>query len=150
MEPSDDRTINYATLIRTEAERVYDAFATADGLDAWFTTGASVDARAGGSIMFRFENWGVYKVNMESTGPVLAAERPRLFTFQWNPVDEQPDYSTTVELTIEPHEEGVKLSVTDGRYPDSSAGQKALLLCASGWGEALTLVKFHLEHGVVY
>lgn len=56
MGPSDERTIEYATLIRAQAERVYDAFATADGLDAWFTTGASVDARPGGSIMFRFEN----------------------------------------------------------------------------------------------
>lgn len=87
---------------------------------------------------------------MEGGGPVLAADRPGRFVYQWNPVTDQPDYRTTVELTIEAQEEGVKLSVTDGPYPDSLPGRKALLLCASGWGEALTLVKFHLEHGAVY
>jgi len=25
-----------------------------------------------------------------------------------------------------------------------------ILECASGWGEALTLLKFYIEHGIVY
>jgi uncharacterized protein YndB with AHSA1/START domain len=39
--------IRYATLVRAPADEVYDGIATAQGLDGWFTKGASVDARPG-------------------------------------------------------------------------------------------------------
>ncbi len=35
-------------------------------------------------------------------------------------------------------------------YPNSPEGRGNMLDCASGWGEALTLLKFYLEHGIVY
>jgi hypothetical protein len=33
-------------------------------------------------------------------------------------------------------------------YPDTPDGRRALLDCAAGWGEALTLCRFFLERGV--
>ena len=44
-----DDEIRQSTLVRAGIEEVYDAIATAGGLDGWFTTGAEVDARPAGS-----------------------------------------------------------------------------------------------------
>ena len=64
-----DTDIRHATLVRTSPERVYAAFTTAEGLDSWFTSGASVDPRPG--------------------GPILEAQSPERFVFQWQP--DNPD-----------------------------------------------------------
>ena len=45
MNELDDLEIRHATFIRANPEQVYDAFTSADGLDAWFTDGADVDPR---------------------------------------------------------------------------------------------------------
>jgi uncharacterized protein YndB with AHSA1/START domain len=133
----------HETLVRAEAERVYDAFATAEGLDGWFTSGAGVDARPGGEIRFRWKDWGPSRITAEDGGPVLEAERPRRFVFQWSPDD--PSYATTVELTFEPVAEGTVVRVRESGYRDTPSGRRKMLECAAGWGEALTLCKFYVE-----
>ena len=35
-------------------------------------------------------------------------------------------------------------------YQDTPSGRLAFADCATGWGEALKLLKFYLEHGVKY
>lgn len=52
-----DLEVKHSTFIRAPREKVYDAFATADGPNAWFTTGAKIDARPGGAMVFRFVDW---------------------------------------------------------------------------------------------
>ena len=37
-----------------------------------------------------------------------------------------------------------------GGTPNTPEGRDMILECASGWGEAATLLKFYIEHGVVY
>ena len=37
----------------------YDAFTTAEGLDAWFTAGTRVDAWTGDEMRFRWQDWGL-------------------------------------------------------------------------------------------
>jgi uncharacterized protein YndB with AHSA1/START domain len=85
MSDDKDLEIKHATLVRADPERVYEAFTTANGLDAWFTDGSSVDPRPGGEIRFRWRNWGPDRVSGEDGGPVLEAEKPRRFAFQWYP-----------------------------------------------------------------
>lgn len=43
-----------------------------------------------------------------------------------------------------------RVELIDSGYPDTPEGRHALMDCACGWGEALTLVKFFVEHGVTY
>ena len=50
--------IRMATLVRAPRERAYDALTSAHELDAWFTTGAEVDARPGGTMRWRWVDWG--------------------------------------------------------------------------------------------
>lgn len=144
-----DEEIRYATLVRASAEKVYAGIATAEGLDGWFTTGASVDARPGGEIVLRWQEFGPDKVTGVDRGPVLEAERPHRFVFKWQ-VDDDPSWQSTVEIDFEPVEEGTIIRLREHGYPDTPQGLRAMLNCAAGWGEALTLWKYYVEHGVRY
>jgi uncharacterized protein YndB with AHSA1/START domain len=144
----DQRHIQFGTIVRTEPGRVFDAFATAGGLDGWFTTGAEVDARPGGVVIFRWKDWGVERIHGESRGEVLAADRPGRFAFQWQASFDDPQLVTTVELTFSPEARGTAVLVREGPFPGTPAGLRAMLSNASGWGEALTLMKFYVEHGL--
>ena len=143
-----DEKVSVHTLVRAAPERVYDAIATADGLDGWFTTRSSVDARAGGRIDFRWKDWGVDRYTGHNGGPVLEARRPERFVFEWR-VDSD-SYNTTVEISFEQVEAGTIVRLIESGYEDSPAGRKDLLARATGWGEALTLMKFYVEHGLTY
>jgi len=143
-----DEEVRCSILIRAAPELVYDAFATAEGVDGWFTSGANVDARPGGQIIFRWREWGPESYNGEDGGPVLEADRPRRFAFQWH--TDNPSYDTTVELDIESTERGTVVHLREHGFQDTPGGRKKLLENASGWGEALALWKFYVEHGVRY
>jgi uncharacterized protein YndB with AHSA1/START domain len=143
-----DDEIRHATLVRATSERVYDAITTAECLDGWFTAGATVDARPGGEIIFRWQGFGPDNVVGEDGGPVLEARRPERFVFQWRP--DNPSYTTTVEIDFQPAEDGTVIRLREHGYHDTPGGLRAMLNCAAGWGEALTLWKYYVEHGVSY
>ena len=46
-----------ATLVRASRKRLYDALTQAEHLDAWFTTGAEIDATPGGMVRWRWVDW---------------------------------------------------------------------------------------------
>lgn len=138
--------IRVATLVRAPRERVYDALTRADELDAWFTTGAEVDPRPGGEMVWRWVDWGPDRITAEDRGPVLEARRPERYVFRW-----QAELGgTTVEIDFEEHPEGTLVRLHEHGYPDTAEARRQLLECASGWGEALTLLKNWVEHGVRY
>ena len=143
-----DRKVSFSTLVRAEPERVYDAIATAEGLDKWFTKGASVDARAGGSIQFRWKDYGLNRYTGENGGPVLEAKRAERFVFQWKTDSGLCD--TTVEIDFTPVDEGTVVKLAEHGYEDSPVGMEDFLNRVSGWAEVLTLLKFYVEHGVTY
>jgi uncharacterized protein YndB with AHSA1/START domain len=140
--------ILHAVLVRATPMRAYDAFATADGLDGWFTDGAEVDARTGGSIRFRWKAWGPERYTGEDGGPVVEAKPGARLVFQWHP--DGPAYATTVEVDFEHHHEGTVVRLREHGYHDTPSGRRAQLNCAAGWGEALALAKFWVEHGMRY
>ena len=140
------RKVRFDTIVRAEPEKVFDAIATAEGLDAWFTSGTTLEARAGGALVFRWVDWGVEKFTGEMVGEVVEADRPEKFVFRW-PVD-SGGYLTTVTITIEASEEGSIVRLVEGDYEEGEVGNQDMLNRASGWGQALTLMKFWVEHGV--
>jgi uncharacterized protein YndB with AHSA1/START domain len=143
-----DVEIKQTTLVRAKPEEVYDAIASADGINAWFTVGSEIDARPGGSLTLRWRDWGPDKYNTDSPGKVLEAKRGERFVFTWS--SDKPDYVTTIEIDFEPVEEGTIVRLREHGYHDTPSGRAALLECAAGWGEALTLMKYYVEHGVTY
>ena len=67
-----DQKVEFATLVRAEPERVYDALTTAEGLDGWFTKGSSVDARPWRQNQISLGQLGYQHYSGEDGGPVLA------------------------------------------------------------------------------
>ena len=143
-----DTQLDTSILVRATPHKVYDAIATAAGLDGWFTSGAEVDARPGGRIRFRWRAWGADSYSGEDGGPVLQAERPHVFEFQWHP--DGPAYATTVRIEFAAHLQGTLVRLTERGFRDTPAGRRRQLDCAAGWGEALALCKIWVEHGVRY
>lgn len=137
--------ILHKVLVRAPREKVYDAMTTAEGLDGWFTEGSFVDRKVGGKIIFRWKNWGVDKVTTEAECPIIEVKVPKRFVFKW-----WDDHYTTVEMDFEEVKEGTILSVKEHGYQDTKEGHRRCLECATGWGEALTLIKFYVEHGLRY
>jgi uncharacterized protein YndB with AHSA1/START domain len=135
-----------ATIVRAPRERVYDALTRAEELDAWFTSGAEVEVRAGGEMVWRWVDWGANRVTTEDRGPVLEATRPARFVFGW----QERLGGTIVEVDFDEHPEGTLVRLREHGYPETPEGREELVSCAAGWGEALTLLKFHVEHGVRY
>lgn len=142
------REVRFQTIVRAEPEQVYDAIATAEGLNGWFTSSTTLEARPGGALVFGWKDWGVEKFTGEMTGDVVEARRPDRFSFRW-PVD-SGGYMTTVAIDIETHEEGSVVRLVEGVYEDDDVGTQDMLNRASGWAQALTLMKFWVEHGVTY
>jgi len=143
-----DRKVEFSTLVRAQPERVYDALATAEGLNGWFTHGATVDSAPGGQIRFRWKNHGVSNYTGENGGPILEARRPERFSFQWKA--DSGTYFTTVEIVFERMNQGTIVRLVEYGYEDSPAGTQDFLNRVSGWAQALTMMKFYVEHGVTY
>ena len=140
------REVRFATIVRAAPEKAFDAIATADGLDGWFTHGTELDPKPGGALVFRWQDWGVEKFTGEMAGDVVEARRPDRFSFRW-PVD-SGGYMTTVTIDIEAHEEGSVVRLVEGIYDDDEVGTQDMLNRATGWAQALTLMKFWVEHGI--
>jgi len=148
MYPILDLEIHHSVIIFASPERVYDALTTSQGWDGWFTRGTEVDARPGGFIRFRWVDWGPDRFTGEDGGPVMDALRPARFVFQWSP--DSPSYATTVSIHISAVPAGSRVDLVEKGYHDTPSGKRALADCATGWGEALTLLKVYLEHGLTY
>lgn len=138
------------TYVDAAPARVWEAFATAEGLDGWFTRGASANVRPMGHIHFRWREWGPDRVNLDAYCPVLDAQPPSRLVFQWAPLAGAPDRPTTIEIDFERRGSGTVVHLKEYGYPFTAEGLRAYRECAVGWGEALTLLKFWVEHGLRY
>jgi uncharacterized protein YndB with AHSA1/START domain len=138
--------IRYATYINSPPGRVYEALATGPGWDSWFTTRAAIDARAGGTYEFFWQNFGAERSTLTLSGPVTEADPGRSLAFRWG----SGKGETAVRFAFEARGPGTIVRVTESGYSFDEEDVVSCLDCACGWGEALTLLKFHLEHGVSY
>lgn len=136
--------IEHSVYINASPDEVYDTLTTGVGWDAWFTNGTTVDPRQGGEIRLRWKNFGAGHITTEDGGTVLEAVTNQKFVFQWSP----SNHPTTVSMTLVPRGEGTLLTVRETGYELNDL--KAFMNCATGWGEALTLLKFYLEYGLTY
>ncbi|HEY3217863.1 MAG TPA: SRPBCC domain-containing protein [Candidatus Limnocylindria bacterium] len=140
-EKRPDLETKHKMFIRAPREKVYDAFATAEGLDGWFTRGSRVDARPGGAMLFKWVDWGAEKdINVEAPGRVLEAKRPERFVFEWG----GPGSESTVEIVLEERDDGTLVRLREYGFRKI----ENVIENAGGWGEALTLVKFWVEHRI--
>jgi uncharacterized protein YndB with AHSA1/START domain len=140
-----DTPILHKVLVKAPRRQVYDAMTTAKGLDGWFTEGTTIDLKPGGEMTLKWVNWGPNKVTSQAVCPIIDVKVPESFVFKW-----WDDHYTTVDMKFEEVEEGTILSVREYGYENSVEGRRRCLECAVGWGEALTLIKFFVEHNIRY
>lgn len=140
--------INHKTYIKVPLQKVYETISTSHGWNAWFTddTSLEINRNGTGQIRLRWTNFGSENVNIEDGGKVLAAIPNKKFVFQWSPGEQ----SSTVTFELEPYKGGTLVFLNETGYTNSEEDLKACIGCAVGWGEALTLLKLYLEHGIVY
>ena len=87
---------------------------------------------------------GTRCVHGRGRGPVLEARRPERFVFRW----QAALGGTTVEIDFAEHADGTLIRLREHGYRDTPEGWEQHTSCATGWGEALTLLKFWVEHSV--
>lgn len=141
-----DGKIKQRTFIAASPEKVYDTITTAAEWDKFFTTGMILDLKPGGECTFSWKDWGPDFYDLSVPGTVVETDKPRLFSFKWGSEGNE----TTIRFELERKHGGTILTITEDGYKNTPEGRAMILECASGWGEAATLLKFYIEHGVVY
>jgi uncharacterized protein YndB with AHSA1/START domain len=141
-----DAIIKQRTFIAASPEKVYDTITSAESWDSFFTTGMRLEPVPGGRCGFSWKDWGPDFYTLTVPGEVVEAIRPERFVFRWGNGEKE----TTVRFELSAQHGGTVITLTEEGYKDTPEGHAAILECASGWGEALTLLKFYIEHGVVY
>ena len=142
-----DVDIELEVRVRAPPERIFDALATAAGLDGWFTTGTTLDPRPGGAMVWRWKDWALTKGETSARAKVLEWRRPERFTIRWEAAD---DLWTHVTMDFDAIPEGTLVRLRETGFPDTPRGRRVIVRTAGGWGEALALAKVHVEHGVRY
>ncbi|WP_176753007.1 hypothetical protein [Tenuibacillus multivorans] len=51
---------------------------------------------------------------------------------------------------MKPFRNGTLIELHETGYSNSKADQEACIDCATGWGEAMTLLKIYLERGLTF
>lgn len=137
--------IKQRTFIAATPEKVYYVVTSAKDWDAFFTTGMKIDLKPGGEMVWSWKDWGPDFYTLQSPAKVVTADRPHSFAFDWG-----SKMISRVRFSLEAKHGGTVLTITEEGYPDSPEGRDAILECASGWGEAATLLKFYIEKGITY
>ena len=138
--------IVFKIFIKTTREKAFNGLATPEGLDGWFTTGTTMDKKGpGGTLTLKWKNWGVDKINDSVECPIIEYHFPELFAFKW-----WSDHYTSVYFTFSELNDGIIISLRESGYQKSDEGIRRCIDCSVGWGEALTLLKVYLEHGISY
>lgn len=141
-----DGKIKQRTYIDAPPEKVYDTITSASEWDKFFTTGMVLEPKPGGTCNFSWVDWGPDCYTLTAPGKTVEVAPHKLFSFQWG----QTGKETTIRFELKPQGDGTLLTVTEDGYYDTPEGRQMILECASGWGEAATLLKFYIEHGVIY
>lgn len=137
-------SIRQKTFISKSASDIYNLLTTSEGWNSWFTDDTILEINNGkGFITLVWNNWGPQSLTLTDGGPILEAIPNKLFSFEWSPAK---DLTTIVKFELEEIDNGTYVTVTDSGYNKENLA--ALVDCAAGWGEALTLLKMYMEYGI--
>jgi uncharacterized protein YndB with AHSA1/START domain len=142
----DALAVQHRAFINAPVATIFRLLTTAEGWCGWFTSQAVVEPRAGGRIRFEWSDFGPDHYTATDEGRVVEVLENRRFSFTWSPAQ----HETLVAFSLEPRGDGCMLSVEESGYHAAGEDVAVALSVATGWGEALTLLKFYAEHGLRY
>ncbi len=140
--------IRHKVLIHSSVEKIFLLISTSQGWDAWFTTGTVFEFGLE-KTKFVWKNWGADQVDAEASVKIEEIIPNKKVLFYWNYTLEGGPTKVLLELEAKDQNRTI-LSVTESGYPMHTKGEEMLIECSTGWGEALTLIKFYAEHGIRY
>jgi uncharacterized protein YndB with AHSA1/START domain len=140
--------IQCKTIIKAPLSQVFAALSTSAGWDSWFTHGTVFECVPNSDILLSWKNWGPDSVTLQAKGKLLECIPERYLKFMWNyGLEGGP---TTVEVFFSLKNHGTLVEIKESGYPQTQSGWEVFVECATGWGEALTLLKIYCEHGITY
>lgn len=140
--------INHSCRIRVAPCLCFRSLTSVAGWNAWFTTSMFLDLKPGGVIIFEWKDFGAEHFSGGDHGTILEIVPGHKLAFTWHP--DSPEYATRVELSVEDAPEGCRVRIRESGFRNDEQGLQSLAQSAAGWGEALTLLKVYLEHGLRY
>ncbi|MFI1016665.1 SRPBCC domain-containing protein [Streptomyces sp. NPDC020965] len=134
--------IQHSTPVRATPDQVFALLSSGAGWDKWFTDGSTFDAVAGSPVHLVWRGLGSDGGDLTDDGEVKECVPGKRFAFTWGTP------SSLVTFTTEEHPHGTRLQVVESGLPQTRAGLERFSECATGWGEALTLLRCYAEHGI--
>lgn len=135
------RTIRMRRRLAASPERVFRAFSDPEELARWFPEGVEGGLAVGSRTILV---WPRRRLWWE----VVEATPSRRFVFRW-PWDDADRLVTTVTLDVRPSGYGTQLDLEDGPFAiDGPEGLDAWAAALEGWGEALAMLRAHLDFSV--
>jgi uncharacterized protein YndB with AHSA1/START domain len=135
------RSIRMRRRLTASPERVFRAFSDPEELARWFPERVEGGLAVGSRTTLV---WPDQRLWWE----VLEATAGRRFVFRW-PWGREDTLETTVTIEIQPAGYGSLLELEDGPFPiDTPAGLEAWAAGLEGWGEALAMLRAHLDFSV--
>jgi uncharacterized protein YndB with AHSA1/START domain len=138
--------IIHKVYINFPIKMVFSSLIDSNVWNSWFTTKCYIGKAIGERIDFFWENYGVDQLNISDGGEIIQWKEPSLFGFTWKPGESV----TSVRFALSVRGRGTVVTLEESGYSDSQEDYEAFKSCSVGWGEALTLFKFYLEHGITY
>lgn len=139
--------VRFKTFVNADPRKIWQLISTAEGWKQWFVSEMKLDPKPGGAMEFYWKDFGPDKVTVREPGEVVALEEARRFAYKW--VNRQR-YWTDVVISIEGNFDGATVEVVETGFPEGDEGHQIALENSSGWGQALTMLKYFVEHGVTY
>ncbi len=122
-------------------ERVYRAWADPEELARWFPDRVEGGLTVGARTTLVWEDHRVW-------WEVIEARSATAFAFRW-PWLPDDQLVTTARITIQPAGYGSVMQLDDGPFPlDEPGGIEAWSEALEGWGEALTMLRAHVDFSV--
>lgn len=134
--------ILHSTLVRSDPHAVFELISNGAGWDKWFTDGSRFEPRVGSPVHLVWRGWTDDGSDVTDHGEVTSCDPDERFAFTWG------DPPSLVTFTTAARPEGTWLEVVETGLPQTEAGLRRFAECATGWGEALTLVRCYAEHGI--
>lgn len=124
--------ITFQRTVSVPVEKAFEAFSTAEGLNAWFTTGSVVDLHVGGR----------YSTADGDTGEFKKVEPNQRLVFTW----EQPQHApgSSVEVLFEDRGDRCVVNLTHRKLGSKADADD---LKTGSWNWALDSLKSYLETG---
>lgn len=135
------RTVRLVRRLDAPPERVFRAWSDPEELARWFPQRVEGGLAVGARTVLAWPDQRVW-------WDVVESHPTRTFVFRW-PWPPNERLVTTVTVTIDPAGYGTRLELTDGPFPLNEAGAlDAWGEASEGWGEALAMLRAHLDFSV--